>query len=96
AMGVVTLAFQGSLVVGANSQLPPYMLEAADAVVKYEEEPTSDNLQAALKAVQDLPAEVGENWMTRLNSDIQKNNTENLTTPNNQVSKEDPNPGSSI
>lgn len=34
AMGVVTLAFQGSLVVGANSQLPPYMLEAADAVVK--------------------------------------------------------------
>lgn len=96
AMGVVTLAFQGSLVVGANSQLPPYMLEAADAVVKYEEEPTSDNLQAALKAVQDLPAEVGENWMTRLNSDIQKNNTENLTTPNNQVSKEGPNPGSSI
>lgn len=95
AMSVVTLAFQGSLVVGANSQLPPYMIEAADAVVKYEEEPTSDNLQAALKAVQDLPAEVGENWMARLNSDIQKNNTENLTTPNNQVSNENPNPDSS-
>jgi hypothetical protein len=95
AMGVVTLAFQGSLVVGANSQLPPYMIEAADAVVKYEEEPTSDNLQAALKAVQDLPAEVGENWMARLNSDIQKNNTENLTTSNNQVSNENPNPDSS-